>query len=77
MEAATAERFQAGAGLPPGALRELAGLGVALAVLLWAGWAVHGLYRQWRAEATDLLGLVTGTIRTTVVALVILHFLNP
>jgi integrating conjugative element protein (TIGR03758 family) len=77
MDSAAAQRFRAGAGIDPGPLHEAAGLGVALAVLLWAAWAVHGLYRQWREDATDLLGLVLGTVRTTVVVVMILYFLNP
>lgn len=76
MDAATAQRFKAGAGIEPAALHDLAVSLAGLAAILWAAWAVHGLYRQWRAETLDLLGLVAGMLRTTVIAVMILWFLQ-
>lgn len=77
MDAATAARFQAGAGIEAGVLRETADLLAGLAALLWAAWAIEGLYRRWRAGDTDLLGLFAGIARATVLALLVLYFLNP
>jgi integrating conjugative element protein (TIGR03758 family) len=76
MDAATASRFQAGAGLDPATLRAASTALVALALILWAAWTVHGLHGQWRAGDIDTMALLAGTVRAAVVALIVMYFLQ-
>jgi integrating conjugative element protein (TIGR03758 family) len=76
MDPTAAARFTAGAGVDPGALHGFAVSLAGAAVIGWAAWAIDGLYRQWRAESLDGLGLVAGTLRVGVVAMVIFWFLE-
>jgi hypothetical protein len=76
LDTPAAARFQAGAGLDPGVLREAVLLLVALAVILWAATTVQHLGRRWRDGGTDLFGVLAGMLAATVLAGLLLYILN-
>lgn len=68
--------FAAGAGVDPATLKYFVSALVAASVLLWSAWVVMGLFSQWRAGNIEFFGLVAGTVRSTVLAMLILYFIQ-
>lgn len=68
--------FASGAGIDPGTLKYFVSALVAAAALLWSSWVVMGLLAQWHAGTIEFLGLVTGTVRATILVMLLIYFIN-
>ena len=76
MDSVAVARFTAGAGIDPATLKIFAQALVSAAALLWSAWVVTGLFRQWRGGNIELLSLVAGTVRATILILLVIYFIQ-
>ena len=70
------DAFTAGSGVDPGTLKYFVSALVAVSSLLWSAWVVTGLFGQWRAGDIEFLRLVAGTVRSTVLVLLVIYFIQ-
>ena len=76
MDSVATARFAAGAGVDPATLKLFAQALAAVAALLWSAWVITGLFSQWRVGNVDFFGLVAGSVRATILTLLVIYFIQ-
>ena len=76
MTAAQSAAFQAGSGITPGTLLTgIAGVVLVLA-FVWVIWVTLGTFRAWQDGQVGVFDLTWGTLRASIVLLVLGFYLN-
>ena len=76
MTAGQSAAFQAGSGVMPGTLLTAVAGVVLVLVVVWVMWVTLGTFRAWHEGQADLLELVWGALRASIVLLVLGFYLR-
>ena len=76
MTAGQSAAFQAGSGVTPGTLLTAVAGMVLVLVVVWVMWVTLGTFRAWQEGQADLLELTWGTLRASIVLLVLGFYLR-